>query len=369
MAKAVVIPSYKEELSALEEVSLKQVRRELRKYPQINFGPERYSYSGETITFDREYFADIQSYCRLLMSPHFYEAFREYEYILIYQLDAFVFYDALEEFCDLGYDYIGAPWSRYSWSGDRKPRTPQVGNGGFSLRKVASFHSLLKTFETLPNWSTFLEYTEDAFFAWCALQGFNFTAAPVPVAELFSMEHMPARHVRKIKGIPFGCHNWQRFSADFYIKLMAQFGYDLRPFKEQLGNLDYEQHLPNNLSNLAMERLIRRAQDGLSISHYLPTKKIASIRALRDSNTMRILPYLATLTDEIFIYDDWRTLAAEVTAAALPHLILTLLDDAPLIELLESRGLIYGRHIVSYQREVLRWYERFFHDLGKKKEQ
>lgn len=366
MAKvAVAIPTYKAELTAMEEISLRQVRRVLSRYPQIYFSPEKFSCNGDTITFERQYFQSVQSYCRLMMSPKFYEAFSDFEYILIYQLDAFVFYDALDDFCGLGYDYIGAPWPRYSWSGDRNPRTPQVGNGGFSLRKVASFHSLLKNFETLPNWSVFLEYTEDAFFAWCALQGLNFTAAPVPIAELFSMEHRPARHVRKIKGLPFGCHNWQRFSADFYINLMAQFGYDLRPFKDLLGNEDRDRYTPNELANLTMERLIRRAQGGLSVSHYLPTKKIASIRVLRDSNTMLILPHLEPLTDKIFIYDDWRTLADNTSAADKPHLILTLLDDAPLIELLESRGLIYGRHIISYQREVLRWYEHFFHNLGK----
>lgn len=362
---AVVIPAYKAKLTAMEEISLMQVRRVLSRYPQIFFSPEKFSYNGDTITFARQYFDSIQSYCRLMMSPQFYEAFSAYDYILIYQLDAFVFYDALEEFCNLGYDYIGAPWPRYSWSGDRKPRTPQVGNGGFSLRKVASFHRLLKTFETLPNWSVFLEYTEDAFFAWCALQGLDFTAAPIPIAELFSMEHIPARHVRKIKGVPFGCHNWQKFSADFYIKLMAQFGYDLRPFKNQLGSEDTERYTPNELANLTMNRLVRRAKRGLSVSHYLPTKKFASIRVLRDSDTMQILPHLATLADNVFIYDDWRTLAAEVPAADKPHLILTLLDDSPLIELIEGHGLIYGRHIISYQREVLRWYERFFHNLGK----
>ena len=366
MAKvAVVIPAYKSELTELEKISLKQVRRVLENYPQIFFAPEKFSYCDHTLTFERQYFDSVQSYCRLMMSPHFYEAFSDYEYILVYQLDAFVFYDALEDFCRLGYDYIGAPWPRYSWSGDRKPRTPQVGNGGFSLRKVASFHSLLKAMETLPNWSVFLEYTEDAFFAWCALQGLNFTAAPVPIAELFSMEHRLARHVQKIKGLPFGCHNWQRFSADFYVNLMAQFGYDLRPFKSQLGNEDSERYTANELANLTMERLVRRAERSLSVNHYLPTKKIASIRVLRDSNTMQILPHLEPLSDKIFIYDDWHTLADNISAADKPHLILTLLDDTPLIDLLLRRGLIYGVHIISYQREVLRWYEHFFHNLGK----
>ncbi len=39
----------------------------------------------------------------------FYKTFTAYEYILIYQLDAFVFCDALKEWCAKGYDYIGAP--------------------------------------------------------------------------------------------------------------------------------------------------------------------------------------------------------------------------------------------------------------------
>lgn len=354
---AITIPAYKAKLTPLEEISLMQVRRVLSRYPQIFFAPEKFSYSGDTITFERHFFDSIQSYCRLMMSPRFYEAFKDFDYILIYQLDAFVFYDALEDFCRLGYDYIGAPWSFIAWH-DTKPPTPRVGNGGFSLRKVQACRNLVNEFGGANN------SVEDAFFAWCGVKT-NFKTAPVAVAELFSMEHMPARHVRKIKGLPFGCHNWQRFSADFYINLMAQFGYDLRPFKEHLGNLDYERHLPNNLSNLAMERLVRRAQRGLSLSHYLPTKKFASIRVLRDSNTMQILPHLATLSDNVFIYDDWRTLAAEVPAADKPHLILTLLDDSPLIELIEGRGLIYGLHVISYQREVLRWYERFFHNLGK----
>lgn len=354
---AIAIPTYKAKLTAPEEISLMQVRRVLSRYPQIFIAPEKFSYCGDTITFERQYFAGIQSYCQLMMSPQFYEAFNAYDYILIYQLDAFVFYDALEDFCRLSYDYIGAPWSYIAWH-DAKPPTPRVGNGGFSLRKVATCRDLVNTFAGVNN------SIEDAFFAYCGVKT-NFKTAPVAVAELFSMEHMPARHVRKIKGLPFGCHNWQRFSADFYIKLMAQFGYDLRPFKEQMGNLDYDRHLPNNLANLAMERLITRAKSGLSVSHYLPTKKIASIRALRDSNTMQVLPHLKPLSDNIFIYDDWRTLADNISAADKPHLILTLLDDAPLIELIENRGLIYGRHVISYQREVLRWYEHFFHNLGK----
>ena len=40
--------------------------------------------------------------------------FLEYQYMLIYQLDAFVFEDKLDYFCELGYDYIGIPVPDYT---------------------------------------------------------------------------------------------------------------------------------------------------------------------------------------------------------------------------------------------------------------
>lgn len=47
-----------------------------------------------------------------MLSAEFYDRFAAYEYVLIYQLDAFVFADRLAEFCQMGYDYIGAPVRR-----------------------------------------------------------------------------------------------------------------------------------------------------------------------------------------------------------------------------------------------------------------
>ena len=59
---------------------------------------------------DEKYFISKESYSRLLVSKSFYEAFSEYEYILIYQPDCLVFSDQLLEWCKKGNDYIGAPW-------------------------------------------------------------------------------------------------------------------------------------------------------------------------------------------------------------------------------------------------------------------
>ena len=50
-----------------------------------------------------------RSYSDYVLSSEFYDTFKAYDYMLLYQLDAFVFEDRLMEFWELKYDYIGAP--------------------------------------------------------------------------------------------------------------------------------------------------------------------------------------------------------------------------------------------------------------------
>ena len=103
---AVVIPVYKKELDPLEEISLAQVRKVLGKYPIVFVTPEGkifpYFEAGDMIAhFPQGFFQNTDTYSKLLLSPQFYDTFKDFEYILIYQLDAFVFYDALEAFSRL----------------------------------------------------------------------------------------------------------------------------------------------------------------------------------------------------------------------------------------------------------------------------
>ena len=96
-------------------------------------------------TFAGEWFHGVNAYNRLCYSSMFYEAFAEYEYMLIYQLDAYVFEDRLDEWCQRGYDYVGGPWLCH-WSREVENLDHwEVGNGGFSLRKVDTFLRVLTT--------------------------------------------------------------------------------------------------------------------------------------------------------------------------------------------------------------------------------
>ena len=373
---AVVMPVYRE-LDELEKISLAQCRKILGHYPLIFAAPVGKNFSfveaGDMIArFPAEYFQSTKTYSRLMLSPQFYATFADFDYILIYQTDAFVFYDALKEFCALGYDYIGTPWSRMVYRRYRGKQSPRVGNGGFSLRKVKACRDLLTPIFASPDGKSFLaSYSEDMFFSLCGmLDEFNFNVAPVEVAKLFSREWHLARHVKRF-GLPFGCHYWNKFSADFYVKTFRRFGYDLQPFRDMMGNDDYEKRLEISLTNVAVTRLLRRIEHGQSILRYLPTKRFASVQVIRSADAIKILSRLLTeenfLTDKIFIRDDntCGALFSDMTVETLPHLIISADYDATLIEALEAGGLRYGEHVISFQREYMRHCEKIFHSLGR----
>ena len=109
--------------------------------------------------FDAGSFRSHSAYNRLLLGAAFYRTFASYEFILIYQLDAFAFRDELAEWCARGYDYVGAPWIDCRWIPELRHHWPAttrdnvVGNGGFSLRRVAPALKLLSEMpETAEEW-------------------------------------------------------------------------------------------------------------------------------------------------------------------------------------------------------------------------
>lgn len=240
----IVIPAYKSELNKYEEISLRAAAERLGSYPVTFIVPQGLDVSRFTGIMSRakveefapEYFHGIAGYNRLMMSEEFYSRFSDYTYILIYQLDAYVFSDKLTEWCDKGYDYVGAPWlvrpiyklpplkigSKIKHGvrnilhlPDERTTWWRVGNGGLSLRKVESHLRAVK--ELRQTIDTFLlhrnhMYNEDVFFSVeVNRHGMNFRYPDWKEALGFAFDKYP-RLCFRLNGnrLPFGCHAWQK---------------------------------------------------------------------------------------------------------------------------------------------------------------
>ena len=148
---AVVVPMHnRSELSLDEQISFAHLMHYLKSYDKYLVVPQSLTISlpdCRVKRFGNEFFGSVAANTRLLLSKNFYTTFSQYEYILIYHLDALVFSDQLSEWCDAGLDYIGPPWINCPDSPWVKES--RVGNGGLSLRKIDSF---LKVFRSKVYW-------------------------------------------------------------------------------------------------------------------------------------------------------------------------------------------------------------------------
>ena len=176
MKTVIVIPVYRE-MYEVERISLQQAlcifraaNETLCLIAPVSMDVSSYLAYGDFLVerFPDAYFTGTVTYSRLLLTTSFYERFSAFDYLLIYQLDAFVFRDELTHFCALGYDYYGAPWP-LMLACHRVARNA-VGNGGLSLRHVAHTIQLLHKYHEVIecDWwpSLTLAIGEDVFFCW-----------------------------------------------------------------------------------------------------------------------------------------------------------------------------------------------------------
>lgn len=260
---AIVIPFYREELSDFEKISLLQCERVLSVYPKIAIKPGSLTLPPEalalshlsTVSFDDKYFKDVRGYNRLMLSEFFYKSFSEYEYILIHQLDAFVFRDELDHWCNQGFDYIGAPWlrskeyksplksivhrtlehfhTRFNIKKQGLPTEKQfinkVGNGGFSLRRVQKFIEVCRQYsKAIEQYNNRQErqFNEDIFWSVEANRKQKILNIPTyKQAVKFAVESSPEFAFRlNHDKLPFGCHAWDRY-AGFWRPVFKEIGY------------------------------------------------------------------------------------------------------------------------------------------------
>ncbi|WP_295771987.1 DUF5672 family protein [uncultured Mucilaginibacter sp.] len=269
---AVVIPFYRELITEHEAIALQQCQKLLSDHPIIAIKPYWLTLPKkagivnftEVKNFDDQYFTGSLGYNRLMLSSEFYEQFLSYEYILIYQLDAFVFSDQLLYWCNQGFDYIGSPWlrnighvdfikalksrwqyyyhTRYDLQKNGVPSAKQfenrVGNGGFSLRRVKKFLQVTETRRAdIDRYLNLVaqkiyEYSEDAFWSIEVNRKSRFLNIPdYKTAVSFGWETQLERARELNNGqLPFGCHAWDR-NIDFWAPLFDEFGYELLPKK------------------------------------------------------------------------------------------------------------------------------------------
>jgi hypothetical protein len=246
---SVVIPVYTPNMDPYEELSLTRCREIFGAYAATlvmptNLKVDRYKKIWEDLLtehFERRYFDGIKGYSNLMLSKEFYERFSGYRYVLIYQLDAFVFSDQLLDWCAKGYDYVGAPWvdglslHPMTFFGARRlyrmfpvwnePRLCYVGNGGFSLRSVKSCLDLLDEFNLEAKlWADF----EDQFFAFYGLRNGFMKMPDLRTALQFSFETEPSRCFAMNNGmLPFGCHAWAKWDLEFWRPFFKHYGYEI----------------------------------------------------------------------------------------------------------------------------------------------
>jgi hypothetical protein len=266
---AIVTPVYRLPLAADEEISMRHLREYLGRFDRYLIGPSDVLGSERATkeyadfrlrTFPERYFTGTQGYSQLLVREEFYRAFAEYEYVLIYQLDCLVFSSNLEEWCQAGWDYVGAPWFK-NYQEDTSEGLWAVGNGGLSLRRVARALEVLSSkrlvddpkvrgektekfgpapglrrlvvglrtlllehgYHNTVRWlvqdlGKYPDFHEDLFWAFHARRVVpDFNIATPQQALGFSFEMAP-RYCFKANSerLPFGCHAWAKYDREFW---------------------------------------------------------------------------------------------------------------------------------------------------------
>ena len=222
--QAVIVVIIDNKPTALQRYSLMALERlYLLKHDIVLLQPRGLGYQRKyhrSVEMDRQCFATPKARAALKISPKFYALFREYDYILEYNLDSLVFRNRLAFFCSLGRDYVSAAWFP---AGDRWPQVPFIGHGSFSLRKVSSFERVSRLITQSREHARLVEEVvgryaaEDVFWGRVAPRiDPTFNVCTLEESLRFCFNGSPDPYRRRIRSLPpFGCHAFGLSARDF----------------------------------------------------------------------------------------------------------------------------------------------------------
>ncbi|MEO6719098.1 MAG: DUF5672 family protein [Ferruginibacter sp.] len=258
----IIIIGYKPSLTENEKSSLRQCYKIFHKYSIKIISPEgmdvsEYKKVNPAIEFD---YVDPTWTSNYDMSSLFkidellYQRFINYKFLMYYELDAWVFSDQMEYWCNKEWDFIGAPWFEHLETG-YSSKIVGVGNGGFCLRRnrscvrlakrvkflkklrktwirsylqgIVSFEKVVNAFrkplhirnmEALTPMLLDQNIIED--FYWTkkiAVVFDDFKVATIEDASRFSFEVNPSLlYKMNDQQLPFGCHGWEKYEPAFW---------------------------------------------------------------------------------------------------------------------------------------------------------
>lgn len=231
---AVLIPAYKTQMNRFERISLERCRNVLFSFPRLLVCPESLDVTEyklcdphiEPVKFPDQFFSSLMAYSRLCCQPEFYAPFLDYEFILIHQLDCYVFEDQLLYWCRRDFDYIGAPWPKYEHMTESKKiiaKLPflklvlrKAGQGGFSLRKTETLYLAAHRLAKLDFLTR--QFPEDVLWTTFAGRLYRpFRLAMLDEALPFSFASSFEICLKLNTGrLPFGCHGWYTYGREFW---------------------------------------------------------------------------------------------------------------------------------------------------------
>jgi len=258
---AVIIPIYKKNLSSFEEISLNRMIKIFKnrdiviitffELDQFCSQISKFHKNINIVFFHKKYFSSIRGYNRLLMSKNFYKTFISFKYVLICQLDVYVFEDKLDYWINKQFCNIGAPLFK-GYNKVSKNFKIIGNNGGFCLRNTQScLDILLKIKYRYYNVSTLIKIesnflwrlyrilrdgllfnynlnpfypiiNEDIFWSSIVPIENNFFLVPKPEESiLFSFDVNPKFLYEKSNNmLPMAIHAWWKYDKIFVEKLI-----------------------------------------------------------------------------------------------------------------------------------------------------